>query len=250
MIKFFKKIRNSHFGKSDLRNYFKYALREITIIVIGILIALSINNWNESRKNENKKQELIINLIDDFKENREDLEMYVQFNSILDKKMNAFLENAYVSDIQIPLDSLKNLSTGFFEQFIFTPFMASYDEAKSNGTLSLIKNKKLSREFNSFQAYYGSYKANQHQIMSSYSNGSVWELTKSVGSRDVIFGYGEKNTINELNYDSYKKFINKPIFTAAIENQFKLKSRNHEYLLDMKITSSNIIKILTKMKKK
>ena len=41
--------------------YLKYAIGEIVLVVIGILIALSINNWNESRKVENKKQELILN---------------------------------------------------------------------------------------------------------------------------------------------------------------------------------------------
>ena len=39
--------------------YFKYAIGEIVLVVIGILIALSINNWNEDRKAKNKKKHLL-----------------------------------------------------------------------------------------------------------------------------------------------------------------------------------------------
>ena len=49
--------------KNKTGKYLKYAIGEIVLVVIGILIALSINNWNETRKLERKKQELVLNLI-------------------------------------------------------------------------------------------------------------------------------------------------------------------------------------------
>lgn len=50
MIKFFRKIRYSLLSKNKTGKYFKYAIGEIVLVVIGILIALQINNWNEKRK--------------------------------------------------------------------------------------------------------------------------------------------------------------------------------------------------------
>ncbi len=50
MIKFFHKIRQNLLNEGKTTNYFKYALGEIVLVVIGILIALQINNWNENRK--------------------------------------------------------------------------------------------------------------------------------------------------------------------------------------------------------
>ena len=50
-------------GKTS--KYFKYAIGEIVLVVIGILIALSINNWNEGRKNDRKDSLLIKNIIED-----------------------------------------------------------------------------------------------------------------------------------------------------------------------------------------
>jgi len=52
MIKFFRKIRYDLMEKNKTGKYFKYAIGEIVLVVIGILIALTINNWNESRKGD------------------------------------------------------------------------------------------------------------------------------------------------------------------------------------------------------
>ena len=51
MIKFFRKIRYDLMEKNKTGKYLKYAIGEIILVVIGILIALGINNWNEDRKN-------------------------------------------------------------------------------------------------------------------------------------------------------------------------------------------------------
>ncbi|MGJ8716432.1 MAG: DUF6090 family protein [Maribacter stanieri] len=50
MIKFFRKIRQNLLSEGKTGKYFKYAVGEIVLVVIGILIALQINNWNEQGK--------------------------------------------------------------------------------------------------------------------------------------------------------------------------------------------------------
>ena len=50
MIKFFRNIRQKLLNEGKTANYLKYAIGEIVLVVIGILIALQINNWNEQRK--------------------------------------------------------------------------------------------------------------------------------------------------------------------------------------------------------
>ena len=54
MIKFFRKIRQNQIMENKTAKYFKYAIGEIVLVVIGILIALSINNWSESKKQQNE----------------------------------------------------------------------------------------------------------------------------------------------------------------------------------------------------
>jgi hypothetical protein len=58
MIKLFRKIRYDLMAKHKTGKYFKYAIGEIILVVIGILIALSINNWNETQKEKHNESVL------------------------------------------------------------------------------------------------------------------------------------------------------------------------------------------------
>ncbi|WP_199757305.1 DUF6090 family protein [Formosa maritima] len=65
MIKFFRKIRFTLMETGKTGKYFKYAIGEIVLVVIGILIALQINDWNENRKNKTLVHNYKISLIED-----------------------------------------------------------------------------------------------------------------------------------------------------------------------------------------
>ena len=62
MIKFFRKIRYNLLETGKTSKYLKYAIGEIILVVIGILIALQINNWNEFNK-ERENEKIILNEI-------------------------------------------------------------------------------------------------------------------------------------------------------------------------------------------
>jgi hypothetical protein len=53
MIKFFRKIRQKMLTENKFGKYMTYAVGEVILVVIGILIAVSINNWNQERQLEN-----------------------------------------------------------------------------------------------------------------------------------------------------------------------------------------------------
>ena len=67
MIKFFRKIRQNLLMENKTSKYFKYAIGEIVLVVIGILIALQINNWNEERKGLIKEKETLYKFFQDLK---------------------------------------------------------------------------------------------------------------------------------------------------------------------------------------
>ena len=62
MIKFFRHIRYNLMETGKTGKYFKYAIGEILLVVIGILIALQINNWNQQRILEKQSQQVLLNL--------------------------------------------------------------------------------------------------------------------------------------------------------------------------------------------
>ncbi|MEZ4951442.1 MAG: DUF6090 family protein [Saprospiraceae bacterium] len=59
MIKFFRNFRRNLLSEGKTGKYLKYALGEIALVVIGILIALQINDWNDGRKNAIREYKLL-----------------------------------------------------------------------------------------------------------------------------------------------------------------------------------------------
>ncbi len=74
MIKFFKKIRQDLLSEGKIGKYLKYAIGEIILVVIGILIALSINNWNENQKTAIRETQIYLELKNDLLQTRNDVE--------------------------------------------------------------------------------------------------------------------------------------------------------------------------------
>jgi hypothetical protein len=69
MIKFFRKIRQRLLTENKFSKYLIYAIGEIILVVIGILIALSINNWNEKQKDLEKEQLILKQLHSEYQSN-------------------------------------------------------------------------------------------------------------------------------------------------------------------------------------
>jgi len=76
MIKFFRKIRHNMIKENRTSKYLLYAIGEIFLVVIGILIALQINNWNENRKTDKFEYELLKDIQSTL---NEDVEKYYRF---------------------------------------------------------------------------------------------------------------------------------------------------------------------------
>ena len=73
MIKFFRKIRQRLLSENKFSKYLIYATGEIVLVVIGILIALQINNWNEQRKERKLEVQIYTELKSDLLQTRNDI---------------------------------------------------------------------------------------------------------------------------------------------------------------------------------
>jgi len=73
VIKFFRTIRQNLINQNKTGKYFKYAVGEIVLVVIGILIALQINNWNQERLELNRFNSNLIYMLEDIEQNEIEL---------------------------------------------------------------------------------------------------------------------------------------------------------------------------------
>jgi type II secretory pathway pseudopilin PulG len=91
MIKLFRKIRYELMEKNKTGKYLKYAIGEIVLVVIGILIALSINNWNDNRNKRNEELLLLESIEQDFNENKQRLNQTIKAQEKMIFNSNSFI---------------------------------------------------------------------------------------------------------------------------------------------------------------
>ncbi len=80
MIKLFRNIRKKLLEQGKTTNYLKYAIGEIILVVIGILIALQLNNWKESNTERSLEKEYIVSLIEDIKKDSQNFDIAIKLN--------------------------------------------------------------------------------------------------------------------------------------------------------------------------
>jgi type II secretory pathway pseudopilin PulG len=103
MIKLFRNIRKNLIAEGKTTKYFKYAIGEIVLVVIGILIALSINNWNEQRKQKKQLDAIYTTVQQNLKTDLNNLKVPIDFFETLDSTLTNILTTNYSTSF---LDSI------------------------------------------------------------------------------------------------------------------------------------------------
>jgi hypothetical protein len=145
MIRFFRKIRIKLLTENKLAKYFIYAFGEVLIVIIGILIAIQINGWNNDRIQAKKEvayiEEIRKSLISDL----ERIEFILDFNHIKDSCINRSMElfGTKMSNGERASEfiSLTMESTTFYE--IFRSNSVAFNNMISAETIEIISNDSL-----------------------------------------------------------------------------------------------------------
>jgi len=139
MIKFFRKIRYNLMETGKTGKYLKYAIGEIILVVVGILLALQVNNWNENRKERTQEATLLKQLLTDFNSNLIQLDQKISFRRDFmnsSKQLFKYIDNPNLRD----KDSIDNHIAKTMPYATFDPII---NDLASSGGLSLIKNTEL-----------------------------------------------------------------------------------------------------------
>lgn len=163
MISLLRKIRQKLLSEGKITNYLKYAIGEILLVVIGILIALQINNWNENRKDNLLEQTFLIklkyNLQDDIALYQDRIKLNTEIINHLDTSL-IILQNykSYATeDLQEHLRHIR-----FFHRF--NTNRTTFDNLLSSGRLDIIRNDSLTQEL---FLYYREVSQNQESLAES-----------------------------------------------------------------------------------
>ncbi len=151
MIKFFRKIRQKLLAENRFSKYLLYAIGEIVLVVIGILIALQINNWNENEKIKAEEKIIIAGLIQNIEDDIKNL-IRVKKNDSIFIDANRILLSALKNDSireNKPLLKQKIYDASFSSSFI--PSQITFNQMQFSGKLKYILNDSIKSKI---QAYY------------------------------------------------------------------------------------------------
>ena len=143
MLKFFRTIRRGLLAENRTTKYLLYAVGEIVLVVIGILIALQINNWNEDRKLRSQEHLILADLKSDLIESKEELEKMIVYNDSTVYFYNYILEQMETDN---PPDAVFERGLSFFTAWD-SPYLTytAYETLKNKG-LDLIQNRDLKKQ--------------------------------------------------------------------------------------------------------
>lgn len=201
MIKFFRNIRKNLLTEGKIGNYIKYAFGEIVLVVIGILIALSVNNLNETKNLHTKELLLLKNLKNDLKA---DIKLLKKDDSIYAiKKSNTTIG----IDLFYKAKSIKDIDTIY----------------------------KLTR------AYWSALFINDNTYLEMINTGSMYNLKNKILQEKITEYYvmvnADKNIINEINLEQAFLYNKSPNFYPYkfLVNQLK------EPKIDIKLVDTSWI---------
>jgi len=236
-------------SENKFSKYLIYAIGEIVLVVIGILIALQINNWNETQKN--KQQELIIleNILQDLKNDK------VGLNDIIERRKSkvasAEIMASYYNGVKI-----KKLSDYYFHWTnvlyweAHNPRNIAFKELVNSGNVSIIKNADIRNSLLEINASYDELFEVRKHMYDDYTLYLYSPYSEIINYEDGIKVWSNPNIEIELSEEDVLVALkNKPIkngFTLASFNNNLLKDQLIQILKNVELTITLIEKEIKK----
>ena len=184
MLTFLRKVRRSLIESGSTQKYLLYAIGEIALVVIGKLIALQINNWNETNKNKEKELKVLVNLKADFTTSKNNLIQARENLFALTGKHNAILNFVAFDQNEIS-DGMKD--TMRFTSVPMTKIVdGGLNALLSSDKLELITNDSLSLLLTEYPSYVKSFKEQEKNMEDVLINHHRRVLIRHVVLMDIL----------------------------------------------------------------
>ncbi len=142
MFKFFNKIRHDLLNKGETVKYLRYAIGEIVLVVIGILIALSIDNWNDNRHDREAEKNYYRNLRQELQDDRRNIEGQIMFNSAYAAQYQYGIELINLNE-KSQKDSLSTIAVNLVNYSDFDRRGNIYETTVNSGDIKLLRNDEI-----------------------------------------------------------------------------------------------------------
>ena len=236
MIKFFRNIRKDLMEKNKTGKYLKYAIGEIVLVVIGILIALSINNWNEAQKDKMKATNILEAIRSDMVK---DLDRIEELKPFWGEEILYFKKVFPAYNYPIDIDNIVDIDTpsqvDYFTLFDYdAPFRSNtsaFDAMIADGNSNLITNDSL---FSNIQKFY---------TFNAPTNENLFEILRQRSS-DLNYKYA-----HIITYKPYKNISDLTDEYLIADLNIYFRSKNFYYWRTFIINQKSLTDIIAQIDK-
>ena len=254
MLKFFRAIRQNLLSENKFNKYLIYAIGEIVLVVIGILIALSINSWNEEIKNKRSEIHYLNRIANDLENDISEFELTKETAKKRNERV-LFLLDA-LKDVELVQKSPDYFVTSIvIAGYSHRPSISnhSFEELKSSGRLSLIQNEELRvsiTKYYNFVFNQSQWKFISEDVQLKYNEYSAGILNHEQLSQ--VISRSDTLNISKMELQEiFKRFSSKKEFHSFLPRTFEDK---YEFIVNMnnsKKEAENLkIKIQTELSQK
>ena len=220
MIPFFRKIRKKMADDNRPLKYMRYAIGEIVLVVIGILIALQINNWNEENKKRKEENEYLTNLLREFKVNHEDLKTNIANHKFVS------LKTKELSDLISP--NPKEISSNKLDTLMFAvmfyPEFTALSTLMSSEKLDLVNDYDLKNDIANWKLNYEEYRYDLKISYDQYMNHTYKFVAENYQIKNI------KSALIESDKSLFTVDVSLILSNPVFENQMKLRSLNAKFI--------------------
>ena len=234
MIKFFRHIRKELMEQNKTGRYFKYAIGEIILVMIGILLALQVNNWNNRRLDASKEQMFLKNLRSDFIFNLDELKR-TNNRSKEAYKASADLLEIIKADTPINPSEIEGLVHDIINKMQSLDLISgSIDEIINTGSLNIIRDPELRKQLSNW-SYHVDDTADDIRIYEDYLfNIFIPSLSDKVVLRNTQYPnhFLENLNLQAISKSNFQVDYNTTVRTYEFENEVFNNALNYMYALN------------------
>jgi len=185
MIPIFRKTRKKMADDNKPAKYLRYAIGEIALVVIGILIALQINNWNQERILNNEEETILKDISAEFLQNKEALNAAIKNNVNCFDASKTIFQLIGQNLLEIKKYNTDSLLYNVFETGEFIPSENTISDLLQSGRLQVLHNEKLKVYIYDWSKAMESYKTSLDRRSKKIDNELIPYLTKNYSLKDI-----------------------------------------------------------------
>lgn len=208
MIKFFRHIRQNLIMENKTTTYFKYAIGEIVLVVIGILIALQINNWNQELGNKQDEHLIVKNLNLEFKKNKISIQKFIKHHESILSDTRDLMNLIGEPEETLKRLNLDSLISRSIDYWTYKPSQSVVSDIISSGKLNLITSDSLRLQLFDWSVNLDENEENYNTLDEVFQTIVLSYLTKHASLKNIdsysILEWSKKSKLNHSNYKMFQ----------------------------------------------